>query len=259
MTAAETARALAPPKAAVPKPVENALNAATMRPSSAAVVRTWIGTSRGDNGKTRLTFVWEPLPKTPGDVAAARAEAPARVSLMAVGADGSPYYRGKIDAHTVSFDVNPGKVQLRVSVEGTSSQVLDTEMRDLTVPDLTAPQATIGTPVVFRARTLRDFNLLKADTAAVPVAAREFSRTDRVLVRIPVYGPAGTTPTVSVHLLNRSGQPMSELPVSAAPANGEQQIDLPLSGLAPGEYVIEIKATADGGEVKDLVAFRVTG
>jgi VWFA-related protein len=254
----QMARALAPPKPPLPKPVENALASVVNRPSSATVVRTWIGTSRGENGKTRLTFVWEPLPKTPGDVAAARAEAPVRVSLMAVGPDGSPYYRGKIDAHTISFDVNPGKVQLRVAVEGSSSQVLDTEMRDMTVPDLTAPQAALGTPVVFRARTLRDFNLMKADAAAVPVAAREFSRTDRVLVRIPVYGPGGTTPTVSVHLLNRSGQAMSEIPVSAAPTGGEQQIDLPLSGLAPGEYVIEIKATADGGEAKELVGFRVT-
>jgi hypothetical protein len=59
-------------------------------------------------------------------------------------------------------------------------------------------------------------------------------------------------------LLNRSGQAMSEIPVSAAPTGGEQQIDLPLSGLAPGEYVIEIKATADGGEAKELVGFRVT-
>jgi len=194
----------------------------------------------------------------PGDVAAARAEAPARVSLTAVGPDGAPYYRGKIDAHTVSFDVNPGKVQLRVAVEGSSSQVLDTEMRDLSVPDLTAPQAALGTPTVFRARTLRDFNLLKADAAAVPVASREFSRTDRVLIRIPAYGPGGTAPTLSVHLLNRSGQPMSEIPTTPSPTNGEQQIDLPLSGLAPGEYVIEIKATADGGEAKDMVAFRVT-
>ena len=37
------------------------------------------------------------------------------------------------------------------------------------------------------------------------------------------------------------------------------QIDLPLSGLAPGEYVVEITAGAEGGgDVKELVGFRVT-
>ena len=66
LTPTETARALAPTKVAPPKPVENALNAAVTRPSSAAVVRTWIGTTRGENGKTRVTFVWEPIPRSAG-------------------------------------------------------------------------------------------------------------------------------------------------------------------------------------------------
>jgi hypothetical protein len=36
----------------------------------------------------------------------------------------------------VTFEVNPGKIQLRLSVEGAASQVLDTEVREITVPDL---------------------------------------------------------------------------------------------------------------------------
>jgi VWFA-related protein len=290
LTATETARALAGPGPVTPKPVENALASALARPSSASVVRTWIGTSRGENGKTRVTFVWEPIPKTPGDVASARSDPPARVSLMAVGGDGAPYYRGKIEGSapaaaangngngngsstttpgsaaapsrggSVSFDVDPGKMELRVSVEGSSSQVLDTEMKELTVPDLTGPQALLGTPAVFRARTLRDYQQLKADPKAMPVATREFSRTDRVLIRVPAYGPGDTAPTLTVKLLNRAGQPMSDIPSTAAPAAGEQQIDLPLASLAPGEYVIQIQATGGGGEEKqELVAFRVTG
>jgi VWFA-related protein len=264
LTASETARALNPPKLDAPKPVEAALNAATARPASAAVVRTWIGTARGDDGRTRMTFVWEPLPKAPGDLG--RGEPPARVSLMAIGADGSPLYRGKIEAGAakapsqVSFDVKPGKVQLRISVEDSGSQVLDTEMRDVTVPDLTSPATSLGTPAVYRARTLRDYQLLKADATAVPIAVREFNRTDRILIRVAAYAGGTATPTLSVHLLNRAGQPMSEIPANPAPTAGQQQIDLPLSALAPGEYVVEIKATADGGgEAKELVGFRVTG
>ena len=276
----EHARALAPLKPPPPKAVDNAIAAIVSRPSSASVVRTWIGTSRGENGKTKVTFVWEPIPKAPGDVAAARSEAPARVSLMAVGTDGTPYYRGRVEAApaaapingaapataagaargpgSISFDVNPGKMQLRISVEGSSSQVLDTETREISIPDLTGAQPMLGTPAVFRARTLRDYQQLKTDGAAVPVAAREFSRTDRVLIRVPSYAPGGSTPTVTAQLLNRSGTAMSELPITASPNGADQQIDLPLSGLAPGEYLVEIKATGEGGEAKELVAFRVT-
>jgi hypothetical protein len=75
---------------------------------------------------------------------------------------------------------------------------------------------------------------------------------------VPAYGPAETPITLSVHLLNRAGVPMTELAASAGSGPGIQQIELPLSGLASGEYLVEIKA-AGGGEAKELVAFRVTG
>ena len=268
LTATETARALAPPKPPVAKPVENALNAVSMRPSSASVVRTWIGTSRGENGKTRVTLVWEPITRAPGDAASSRGEPPARIAVTAVGPDGSPYYRGKVEGTAaaasqvsrggqVSFDAAPGKMQLRLAVEGSASQVLDTENREISVPDMTGGQAVLGTPAVFRARTLRDFQQLKSDASAVPVAVREFIRTDRILIRVPAYGPGDATPPLSIKLLNRGGQPMADIPAGAAPRPGDQQFELPLSSLAPGEYVIEIKA-ADG-EAKELVGFRVTG
>ena len=39
----------------------------------------------------------------------------------------------------------------------------------------------------------------------------------------------------------------------------EQQFDVPLTGLAPGEYLIEIKTSADAGDESTVVGFRVTG
>jgi VWFA-related protein len=290
----QTARALAPPKLAVPKPVELAIASATARPSRATIVRTWIGTSRGENGKTRVTFVWEPLPKAPGDRPDGR-EAPARVSLMALGADGSLVFRGRVpDAALASasapasapavdagsaasrngaapasqgsrgpsrvvFDAPPGKVQLRVSVEGASSQTLDTETREIAIPDMTSAQPMLGTPAVLRARTVPEFNKLKADADAVPIAVREFNRTERLLIRVPTYGPAGTSPALKVHILNRAGSPMSELQASPSAKAGEQQIEMPLAALPPGEYVLEIKAGDQDGDAKELLGFRVTG
>ena len=46
--------------------------------------------------------------------------------------------------------------------------------------------------------------------------------------------------------------------MTAAGADGRSQIEVPLATLAPGEYLIEIKATAEGGEATELVGFRVT-
>jgi hypothetical protein len=206
----------------------------------------------------------------------ARTETPARVMLTAVAPDGSPSFRGRvpeaaqapaaatapggaaaITGSRVTFEVPPGRLQLRMSVEGTGSEVLDSDSREIAVPDLTAPRSQFGTPEVIRARTPRDYQQLKSDANPIPTVGRDFVRTDRLLIRVPVYGAGGVAPGLSVHLLNRSGQAMSELaPAPSAPA-GTQLIDLPLAGLAAGEYIVEIK-TVDG-EAAELVGFRITG
>ena len=256
LTADETARALAPPKPAPPKDVTEAL-AIVSAPIRSRVVRTWIGTDRGEAGKTRLTFVWEPLPKVPGDRRST--ETPSRIMLTAIGPDGEPYYRGRVDSR-VSFDIPPGKIQLRMSVEGSASQVIDSEMRELTVPDLTAPQTSLGTPIIFKARTVREFADLKTLADPTPAPTREFSRTDRLLVRVPAYGPGDVPPVLTARLLNRTGEPMSDLPVASQPTAGSPgHIELIPSALATGEYLLEIKATGTGGEAKQLIGFRITG
>ncbi len=274
----EVKRATAPKTPALPKPFEAALSAAVSRPSSASVMRSWVGMSRGENGKTRITFVWEPLPKLPGD---RPREEPARVSLTAIAPDGSPYFRGRVPdvaaasaapatgtalaaaanraPSRITFDVQPGRMQLRVSVEGSASQVLDTETREMSVPDLTSAQPMLGTASILRARTAREFQQLRTDGNAIPAAGREFSRIEHLLIRVPTYGPSNTTPSLNVHLLNRAGQPMSELKAEPAPTPGDQQIDCPLAGLPPGEYVLRIKMGDQDGAAAELVAFRITG
>jgi len=263
-TAQDAAKALAPPKPEPPKAVENALASIAQPLHSSRVVRTWIGADRGANGKTKVTFVWEPSPRAAGD-ARRGGDIPARVTLTAVGPDGTPYFRGRVPdtppaaaAGTavgptkITFDAPPGKMQMRVSVESAGSEVLDSEVREIAVPDLTAPDTVIGTPAVFRARTVRELQQLKTDAQAAPTAAREFSRSDRVFVRVPVYGQ---NPTVTARLLNRAGDAMSELPANAATGGATRDFDLTLSSLPPGEYLVEIST----GGSKELVGFRVLG
>jgi hypothetical protein len=267
LTTADVARALAPKSVEPPKGVQNALASISAPAAAHNSIRTWIGTSRGANGKTKVTFVWEATPKVAGDQNA-RSETPARVMVTAVGPDGAPYFRGRVPEATpaaasaaagvqpsrVTFDANPGKLQLRLSVESAGSQVLDTETREIAVPDLTATDIFIGTPEVLRARTARDYQQIKNDPNAVPLPSREFSRTDRLLIRVPAYAPGNAAPALSAHLLNRGGQVMSALEIGPSSAPDIQQIDLPLAGLATGEYLLEIKA----GDLKELVGFRVT-
>jgi VWFA-related protein len=255
-----------------PSEVQNAINAATAL-SRARTVRTWIGTERGQNGKTKVTFAWEPTPRVPGDAARA-GDQPARIVVTAASMDGDLYFRGRVPEAAgappppsaaggagghVSFEAPPGKLQLRLSVEGSGSAVLDSEVRDVSVPDLTSPQISLSTPELFRARTVREFQQLKTDPDPVPTLGRDFTRTDRLFLRIAAYGPGQTPPQLTAHILSRTGQPMSELPVTPGANGHASEIDVPLAGMAAGEYVIEIKATGEGGGAQEFVGFRVTG
>jgi VWFA-related protein len=260
-------RALAPPKPEPPKPVSAALSAIAT-PSRSRLVRTWIGTDRGSNGKTKVTVVWEPVTHAPGD-APRGSESPARMSVTAIAPDGSPYYRGKTpDAAPsataaqppggmVTFEAAPGKAQLRLAVESAGSEVLDSEVREIDVPDLTSADARIGTPELFRARTPRELQEMKTNPKAMPTAAREFTRVDRLFLRVPTFGPGGQ---LTARLLNRAGDKIADLPIapSAAGGDGARDVDLALASLPPGEYLVEVSA-GGGSPVKELIGFRITG
>jgi VWFA-related protein len=236
------------------------------------LVKPWFGASRGAAGKTRVTFVWEPAPPVPG--VRTKTLYPSRVVLKVLAADGTSLFEGTVlptgplrpdpadeaQARAV-FDALPGRVKLRMSIEDDVGQAIDSDVRDLAVRDLTAP-VVIGTPEILRARTARDFRALASDPEAAPVASREFSRAERLMIRVPVYAPSGTVPTVSARLLNRLGQTMRELvihPEAAAPAPDEiDEIDLPLAALAAGQYLVEVVVKTPAAEVKDQLEFRVT-
>jgi hypothetical protein len=231
------------------------------------LIRPWFGIARGANGQTRVTFVWEPAGAVPGD---RRVRTPSRVALKALRTDGTTVFDGPVrptgatveagndsDARAV-FEVPPGRVRLQMSIEDSAAQPLDTDVREILVDDLRAPVA-IGTPQVLRARTARDVRALDANPDAVPVSSREFSRAERLVIRVPTYAPGTGTPAVSARLMTGAGQSMRQLTLDTdATSDGRAQIDLPLAGLASGDYVVEITARSPAGEAKDTLKFRVT-
>jgi hypothetical protein len=111
---------------------------------------------------------------------------------------------------------------------------------------------------VVRARNALEWRSLRANWTATPTATREFRRGDRLLIRLEVYTPGNATPTVSARLLNRGGDPMTDLPVEPGGSSPVRQVDLQLASLPPGDYLLEVAATIDGQQARELVAFRLT-
>jgi VWFA-related protein len=236
-------------------------------PHVSPLIRPWFGMSRGDAGKTRVLFVWEPAVRVPGDRARRTVS---KLVLQVRSSDGAVLFDGPVaptgpaaidePAATparVVFDVPPGRLRLRMSIQDAASTVLDLDVRDLAIRDLKGDVA-IGTPEVLRARNAREFRTLETE-AAVPVASREFSRTERLLIRFRAYGPAGERPSISAKLLGRMGTAMRELAVvPALTPGGDNAIDLPLAGLATGEYIVEMTVRSAAAQATDRLGFRVT-
>jgi hypothetical protein len=274
-TAEDAARVNAPPKAETPPAIANAL-AMLADPPRGRPARFWIGTSRAESGKSKVTFVWEAVAPAPGERRTAENSA-THVTLTALAQDGRPLFRGRVPDQSAaapasgttgttaaaaatpaftSFDAPPGRVQLRIMVEGTNDQVLDSSMQELTVPDYTTVSVALGTPRVYRARTPRDAQAIAAGTSGIPTADRAFARTDRLVIKADAYAPGSEKPAVTMRLLNRGGTSMLDVPMQASPT-GEPYAEVALAPLAAGEYVLEVNAKGTAGSAQELIGIRI--
>jgi VWFA-related protein len=225
------------------------------------LIRPWFGMSRGADGRTRLTFTWE---------ANQRMKPAANVLTMsAIGADGTVLFKGRVDpirtTGTVGsrasavFEAPPGFVQLDMTIQSVDGQHIGSDARDIELPDMTDPRTRLSTPEILRARTAREFRLISGDLQAPPVVSREFSRSERLLVRVQAYAPEAERPIVTARLVSRLGQPLRDLTALASdPGNSIVQFDVPLSSLGNGEYGIELVAQGQPRQAKELILFRVT-
>ena len=75
----------------------------------------------------------------------------------------------------VRFQAPPGKLDLRLTIEGDGTGTLDTEDRELVIPDLSAPEVMLSTPKVWFARSAREFTALTTRRAAGADARRASS------------------------------------------------------------------------------------
>ncbi|MEQ1910705.1 MAG: VWA domain-containing protein [Vicinamibacterales bacterium] len=235
---------------------------------SSPLIRTWFGQSASDGGATAVAFVWEPAPRVPSGRGAVIT--PARVTMNVTTMDGTPVFDGTTgpsgrgaslapgDRPQLAFKSVPGTLLVQMDVLDPAGRVLDHDVRDLTVAAFPNTVA-FGTAAVFRSRSLRDVRAILGNTAVVaPVAAREFSRAEHLVVRIPLVHQGGE-PEVTVRLQSRFGAAVRELtPTRVAALETAIQVDVPLAPLASGRYSLVFTARNSLGSAVESVDFGVT-
>lgn len=224
---------------------------ASLPPTNAPrLVDLWAGASVRPTGG-QITLAWTARSRAP------RNAIPAGV-VVSVALGQQTIFEGHIESGGTTFEAPPGTLKIAVTVRTESGEVVDSFPLSVERPDPATSVLSLGTPILYRARTPGELRALTTPLATPPIhAGRDFVRTDRLIVRITAQGVSAGNATVVGKLLDRRGKHLLDMPAPRATPDGVHQIDLPLASIAGGEFVLVLEATSGNDRAEALVPFRV--
>lgn len=182
-------------------------------------------------------------------ILAGRWKAGAEVDVVAAGIDGTPMgrARGTLEpgsyaaAIRVPLTAESWPARISVRLRGAADATADEWVR-MDGP----PARLVGDPVAYRAASR---------IAPRPVAAFEFARNERIRVAWPVLA---TLDRREVRLLDKTGKALPvDLPLAEDPATHAVVVEMSLSGLGHGDYLVELTAGAGASVERHLLAIRI--
>ena len=172
----------------------------------------------------------------------------ADVSVQAVGANGEPLAsaKGRIEAgaYSVAVPIAVGGTwpsRVTIALHGTGERPSEDWVK------LESSSGRfVGEAVAYRA---------SSRVALRPVAGFEFARNERLRVEWPVLAPLDRR---EARLLDRNGKPLPvELPLAEGAGGKALVLEMSLSGLPRGDYLIELTAGSGGTIERRLLAIRI--
>ena len=241
-------------------PVNTALTTALSAMSDSAAGRAvtiWTGVSKGDEGRTRLSYTWEAAPGP------ASADKPARLEIQPVDEAGKESMPAQVIGGApgelplmAHFEWPAGRQRVRFTSLTQAGETIDRWVQAQVVPDLSKSAIVLATPRFLRARNMIELRAIEANPSASPTAATRFTASERVLVEIAVDSPAGDAAQIKVELLDAKGSLLRGL--DAPPlAGGRLRMPLPVGSLANSTYLLKVTATVAEQSAEQWVAFRV--
>jgi VWFA-related protein len=129
------------------------------------------------------------------------------------------------------------------------------DVKTIVVPEDPSPELALIPPDVWLIRRPADLKAVKESSPPAPETAREFTRMDRLMLKIVLQGERSANATLSAGLIGRRGKRLTDLPF--ARGEGVWWLDLPLQSIARGDYLIELTATAGDLKTTAYVPVRV--
>jgi VWFA-related protein len=152
--------------------------------------------------------------------------------------------------------LDPGEYEVRVAVENTRSKQVSSVFSYLTVPPFSSVPLSLSTIVVDAPRTTTSVprDALRGLLPAPPTTTRAFRRDETVSAFMRVYqgtarDEALSAVAVRVQIVDGQNRAVHDevMPLGAAAFQGPRAADcripLPVSQLAPGEYLLRVEAT----------------
>jgi hypothetical protein len=216
-------------------------------------IDVWVGSAPATDRQTEIQVAWEALPRsTESRTSVLEIEPLAQGSGVSLGAPQT------IPAVTslARFVLEPGPVSFRMTVRAPDGSEVDRWTDRLVVPDYSDGGVQLGTPRVYRTRSLLESRRFDGGTESMPAVSRHFRRTDRLVIDVP-WAASNGPPEVSARLTSRDGASLTTLPLASNDA-GRARIVLPLVNLAPSTYVVRVDATMGDERATQQVAFTVS-
>jgi VWFA-related protein len=123
-------------------------------------------------------------------------------------------------------------------------------------PDPPLPELQVVTTGLWRVQRPVELKAVMSDSPPPAHAGRAFTTADRLILRFRVDGSVADAAVVVVGLVDRRGRRLTELPLRRAQETWV--VDLPLTSVARGDYLIGLEATSGVQRAAAYVPIRVT-
>jgi VWFA-related protein len=165
------------------------------------------------------------------------------------------------------LELPPGRYLLRLASELGRHRLTGSVFHEITVPDFAGAQVSLSDIVLSTVPELHSAprGALAGLLPVVPTSNREFPRDIRVSAFGRVYQKDGETPSaasLTATVVNASGAEVAKFDLTLGPerfkgGGAEYTVNIPVSALAPGHYLLTVGAAAGGATDIRHVRFTV--